>query len=93
MAGENASRTSTHEIAPRRRRCQAPAALSVQRAFAVHFRPGGGPRRRRFRGRVEHLPSGRTAEFSSLQALLAFFTPRLDGDPAADAGMASTDRS
>ena len=47
--------------------------LSVHRAFVVHLGTGGG-RRRRFFGRVEHLSSGRTAQFSSLAELLGFFT-------------------
>jgi hypothetical protein len=48
-----------------------PDTRSSDRAFVVHFapsRPG-----RRFEGRVEHLASGRSAFFSSLAALLAFF--------------------
>ncbi|MCC6765256.1 MAG: hypothetical protein IT293_11400 [Deltaproteobacteria bacterium] len=48
-----------------------PAPRASDRAFVVHFaapRPG-----RRFEGRVEHLASGRSAFFSSLAALLAFF--------------------
>jgi hypothetical protein len=47
--------------------------LSVQRAFVVHFGAGRDTGRRRFRGRVEHLASGESAEFTSLEALLAFF--------------------
>ena len=45
--------------------------LSVERAFVVHFSTGGGPGRRRFSGRVEHLSSGESARFSSLKGLLA----------------------
>ena len=55
-----------------------PQALSVHRAFVVHFSANGGLRRRRFIGRVEHLSSGASARFSSLEQLLAFMTPRLD---------------
>jgi hypothetical protein len=51
----------------------------MQRAFVVHLGAGGGPRRRRFQGRVEHLPSGRTAYFSSLEGLLQFLAGVLDG--------------
>jgi hypothetical protein len=47
--------------------------LSVHRAFVVHLGAGGGLARRRFSGRVEHLSSGQTAQFSSLKGLLAFF--------------------
>ncbi|HVP29357.1 MAG TPA: hypothetical protein VMW35_09380 [Myxococcota bacterium] len=57
--------------------------LSAQRAFVVHLGPNGGSGRRRFRGRVEHLSSGESAHFSSLEALLAFFTSILDAAPGA----------
>jgi hypothetical protein len=55
--------------------------LSVQSAFVVHFTTAGRPSRRRFRGRVEHLPSGRATSFSSLKELLAFFTAAVDAGP------------
>ena len=48
------------------------SALPADRAFVVHF-TGGRSGRRRFRGRVEHLSSGHSAQFSSLRTLLAFF--------------------
>jgi hypothetical protein len=51
----------------------------MHRAFVVHFAAAGGGRRRRFRGRVEHLSSGRTAQFSSLRTLLEFLAAVLDG--------------
>ena len=57
--------------------------LSAHRAFVVHFGTRGGPGRRRFSGRVEHLSSGESMRFSSLKGLLAFFASVLD--PAADA--------
>jgi hypothetical protein len=60
------------------------SSLSVHRAFVVHFGTGGGPRRHRFQGRVEHLSSGRTAHFSSLGQLLGFVGAILDGsEPSA----------
>ena len=49
----------------------------MHRAFVVHFGTGRGPRRR-FLGRVEHLSSGRTAWFSSLERLLGFVASILD---------------
>ena len=52
--------------------------LSAQRAFVVHLGAGGGPGRRRFRGRVEHLSSGESIRFTSLKELLVFFTSALD---------------
>jgi hypothetical protein len=58
------------------------ATLSVQRAFVVHLAAAGG-RRRRYRGRVEHLASGASAHFASLAGLLAFFAATLDAAPAA----------
>ena len=63
--------------------------LSAQRAFVVHFGTGGGPGRRRFSGRVEHLSSGESMHFSSLKGLLAFFAAALD----AAAGPAFRDAS
>ena len=54
------------------------SALSVRRAFVVHFGTRGGPGRRRFSGRVEHLTSGESKHFSSLKVLLAFFAATLD---------------
>jgi hypothetical protein len=57
------------------------ATLSAQRAFVVHLAAGGGSRRRRFRGRVEHLSSGSSTHFSSLEGLLAFFAAVLDAAP------------
>jgi hypothetical protein len=62
--------------------------LSVHRAFVVHLGAGGGPGRRRFSGRVEHLSSGASARFSSLRGLLAFFAATLDASvPAAPRGL------
>lgn len=67
--------TSTHSTAP----------LSADRAFVVHFTATGG-RRRRYRGRIEHLASGRSAPFSSLARLLGFVDailspPEHEGSP------------
>ena len=58
--------------------------LSVHRAFVVHLGPASGLCRRRFRGRVEHLSSGRTAQFSSLRGLLEFFAAVDGGSGVAD---------
>jgi hypothetical protein len=67
---------------------RAGSSLSVHRAFVVHFGTDGGPRRR-FRGRVEHLSTGRAARFSSLKALLGFIAAILDGDVNRSKGGAS----
>ena len=57
--------------------------LSAHRAFVVHLGAGGGPGRRRFSGRVEHLSSGESMHFSSLKGLLAFFAATLGAAPSA----------
>lgn len=57
--------------------------LSAQRAFVVHPGTAGRSGRRRFMGRVEHLSSGESARFSSLEGLLAFFAAVLDASPGA----------
>jgi hypothetical protein len=49
--------------------------LPAHRAFVVHF--GWTEGRRRFMGRAEHLTSGRSVQFASLRALLAFFAELL----------------
>jgi hypothetical protein len=54
--------------------------LSVQRAFVVHFATVAGRRPGGFSGRVEHLPSGKAAAFTSLAELLAFFAAIVDRD-------------
>ena len=56
------------------------SALSIRRAFVVHFATSPGAPRRRFRGRVEHLSSGESAPFSSLEALLGFVGRILDAE-------------
>lgn len=62
---------------------RAGSSLSMHRAFVVHFGTAGGSRRR-FHGRVEHLSSGRTAQFSSLKELLGFLAMVFEGfEPAA----------
>ena len=61
-------------------RDQRGSTLSVHRAFVVHFGTSGGPGRRRFSGRVEHLSSGESTHFTSLEGLLAFFASILDAD-------------
>jgi len=62
--------------------------LSAHRAFVVHFGAGGGPGRRRFSGRVEHLSSGESMRFTSLKGLLAFFATALDVAAGAAARLA-----
>jgi len=55
------------------------APLSPHWSFVVQFRalPGG---QAYSTGRVEHLVSGRTAHFQSLEELTAYFARALDGE-------------
>ena len=46
--------------------------LPVQRAFVVQFRTETDVERGRFAGRVEHVVSGQTTSFHSLEELLSF---------------------
>jgi hypothetical protein len=46
--------------------------LSPQRAFVLQFYPEADLERRHFVGRVEHVVSGQTARFDSLDTLVAF---------------------
>jgi len=62
-------------------RSQHGSALSVQRAFVVHFAVDDRGTRRRFAGRAEHLSSGDSTQFSSLKGLLAFIAVHLDAIP------------
>jgi hypothetical protein len=48
------------------------APLSVHHAFVVHFRVNSNVARGRLTGRVEHVVSGQSAHFDSLEELLAF---------------------
>jgi hypothetical protein len=48
------------------------APLSIQRAFVVHFRENTEVAHRQMSGRVEHVVSGQSAHFTSLEELLDF---------------------
>lgn len=48
------------------------APLSVHWAFVVHFRTNTNLPQRRLGGRVEHVVSGQSTHFGSLEELLAF---------------------
>jgi hypothetical protein len=52
--------------------------LLVQRAFVLHLDDGWTPGRRQFSGRIEHLSSGESTLFSSLEELLAFIDAAVD---------------
>lgn len=46
--------------------------LSVHRAFVVHFRENNEVAHRQMSGRVEHVVSGQSTHFASLEELLDF---------------------
>jgi len=48
------------------------APLSVHRAFVVHFRTDSNVTRGPIEGRVEHVISGQSMHFESLEELLTF---------------------
>jgi len=48
------------------------APLSVHHAFVVHFRVNSNVARGKLTGRVEHVVSGQSVHFDSLEDLLAF---------------------
>ena len=48
------------------------APLSVHYAFVVHFRVNSDVTQGRMAGRVEHVVSGQSTHFDSLEELLAF---------------------
>ena len=50
------------------------APLSVHYAFVVHFRVNSDVAQGQLAGRVEHVVSGQSAHFDSLEGLLAFVT-------------------
>jgi hypothetical protein len=50
----------------------ATAPLSIQRAFVVHFRTDANVEQGQIAGRVEHVLSGQSTHFASLESLLAF---------------------
>ncbi|NOT57922.1 MAG: hypothetical protein HOP18_25240 [Deltaproteobacteria bacterium] len=47
--------------------------LPVHRAFVVQFRVEANLERDRFTGRVEHVLSGQSSRFSSVEELVTFF--------------------
>jgi hypothetical protein len=49
-----------------------PASLPIERAFVVQFSAEASIDRGRLNGRVEHVGSGRSRHFGSLEELLAF---------------------
>jgi hypothetical protein len=62
------------------------SSLPVSRSFVVQFSFDTTVASRRFRGRVEHIDSGRSRRFDSLEELTAFLVEMLacgrDDEPA-----------
>ncbi len=54
------------------------APLSVHCAFVVHFRVNSDVAQGRLAGRVEHVVSGQSVHFASLEELLAFIARVLE---------------
>jgi hypothetical protein len=64
-----------------------PPALPANRAFVVQVRPSTPDGSPTYGGRVEHLVSGESAPFHSLEELLAFMTRVLTAvQPQTEAG-------
>jgi len=59
---------------------QGGSSLPVSRSFVVQFTADTVPASRRFRGRVEHIDSGRSRRFNSLDDLAAFITEVLEAN-------------
>jgi hypothetical protein len=53
--------------------------LSPRRAFVIQFRAETNDLQERFAGRVEHVVSGQTTHFQSVEELLAFISRVLAG--------------
>jgi len=53
---------------------QSQPSLPSNRAFVVQFRAGAIDAAQTYEGRVEHVVSGQTGRFHSLEELLAFMT-------------------
>jgi hypothetical protein len=54
----------------------------VSRSFVVQFAADMLPASNRYRGRVEHIDSGRSQRFASLDELIAFFNELLEAEGA-----------
>ena len=67
-----------------------PSALPIDRAFVVQFSPETSPADGHLGGRVEHVHSGRSAHFESLDQLLAFVGQVLTESSIETKGVAKT---
>ena len=61
---------------------QPSAALAPERTFVVQLRSDSDLAQRQVHGRVEHVVSGESEPFASLDALLAFMSRHAPNEPA-----------
>jgi hypothetical protein len=54
--------------------------LPSRRTFLLRFSNAAAPRVGNYRGRIEHIPTGRTARFTSLEGIDEFVQEILDDD-------------
>ena len=59
---------------------QGGSSLPVSRSFVLQFTAATVPASRQFRGRVEHIESGRSRRFASLTDLAAFIREVLEAN-------------
>ena len=59
---------------------QGASSLPVSRSFVLQFTTDTAPASQRFRGRVEHIDSGRSRRFNTLDDLAAFITEVLEAN-------------
>jgi hypothetical protein len=58
---------------------RASSSLPVSRSFVVQLSGDTVPGAKRFRGRAEHIDSGRSGRFESIDDLIAFFSEVVAG--------------
>ncbi|HTT63944.1 MAG TPA: hypothetical protein VMG35_18965 [Bryobacteraceae bacterium] len=56
----------------------------MQRDFVIQIRPDADVRAGQLEGRVEHIDSGRSSHFKSVEELVAFLTAMLAADEPSD---------
>jgi len=65
---------------------QSCSSLPVSRSFVVQFTSDTVPASQCLRGRVEHIDSGRSQRFDSLDNLVAFFTEVIQANESEEQG-------
>ena len=56
--------------------------LPVSQSFVVQFAADTLPASKRYRGRIEHIDSGRSQRFASVDELMSFVNELLEGQGA-----------